>query len=255
MSAVENKRKSRPKAIKWEAELLQIIERTENVRSFRFAKPDGWTFIPGQFIMVIFPEKFGKQNRAYSISSSPNDDYIELTIKLYGLFTHHMWTLEEGSIWTLRGAYGRFFIDMELNNDIMLVGAGVGITPLMSMLKWATEVKSERKFLLLYSNRTPHDIVFKEELDEIEQNNPNVHIVHTITRLSTCSPKEANSWYGLQGRIKAAMIIEQLQFWESVDDAHPSVFGCGPAAMLEAMEVTLLELGWPKEEIHYEKFW
>ncbi len=249
---IQEKKRNRPRAVKWETELLEIIEETPDVKTFRFEKPDDWTFIPGQFVMVFFPEVFGKANRAYSISSSPNSQYIDLTIKLYGVFTHHMWTLREGSSWTLRGPYGHFTLDMERTNDIILIGAGVGITPLMSMLRWSTEEKIDRRFLLLYSNKTPRDIVFHDEIQMIERMNPNVTVVHTLTRLED---KLKHTWPGLTGRISAEMIKEQVERWQQPGAEIATVYGCGPASMLTTMEEVMLSLGWPKEEIHYEKFW
>ncbi len=245
-------RSKRPRAMKWETELLEIIEESPDVKTFRFEKPEDWTFIPGQFVMVFFPEIFGKKNRAYSISSSPNSPYLDLTIKLYGVFTHYMWTLKEGSSWTLRGPYGHFIMDMDRNNDIILVGAGVGITPLMSMLRWSTEEKIDRRFLLLYSNKTPKDIVFNEEIQVIQSMNPNVKVVHTLTRLQD---KLKSNWPGLTGRISADMIRDQVKHWQEPGAEIATVFGCGPAAMLTTMEEVMISLGWPKEEIHYEKFW
>ncbi len=249
------RKRDRPRAIKWETELLEIIEESPDVKTFRFEKPEGWTFIPGQFVMVFFPDVFGKKNRAYSIASSPNSPYIDLTIKLYGVFTHHMWTLKEGSSWTLRGPYGHFYMDMNRKNDIILIGAGVGITPLMSMLRWSTEEKIDRRFLLIYSNKTPRDIVFNEEIQMIQKANPNVKVVHTLTRLHNVPEPIRDAWPGLRGRISADMIREQVSEWQKEGAERATVFGCGPAAMLTSMEEVMLELGWPKEEIHYEKFW
>ena len=257
MSEMETpaRRRDRPRAIKWETELLEIIEESPDVKTFRFERPEGWTFKPGQFAMVFFPEIFGKKNRAYSIASSPNSPYIDLTIKLYGVFTHHMWTLKEGSSWTLRGPYGHFTMNMERKNDIILIGAGVGITPLMSMLRWSTEEKIDRRFLLIYSNKTPRDIVFNEEIQMIQKANPHVKIVHTLTRLYNVPESVKNAWPGLSGRISAEMIREQVKEWQDGGAEQATVYGCGPAAMLTSMEEVMLELGWPKEEIHYEKFW
>jgi glycine betaine catabolism B len=252
---VPAKKRDRPKAIKWETELLEIIDESPDTKTFRFEKPENWTFIPGQFVMVFFPEVFGKKNRAYSIASSPNSPYIDLTIKLYGVFTHHMWTLKEGSSWTLRGPYGHFILDMERKNDIILIGAGVGVTPLMSMLRWSTEEKIDRRFLLLYSNKTPRDIVFNEEIQMIQKMNPNVKVVHTLTRLKQAPRNMQQMWPGLTGRISAELIQEQVSDWQKEGAERPTVYGCGPAAMLTTMEEVMLKLGWPKEEIHYEKFW
>lgn len=249
-------RKKRRRSMKWRAELLEIIEESPDVRTFRFDKPKDFTFIPGQYVMVFFPDTFGKKNRAYSIASSPtHPEYIDLTIKLYGLFTHHMFSLKIGSIWDLRGPYGKFILDLDRNNDILLLGAGVGVTPLMSMIRHATDLQLDRKFLLLYSNKRPKDIIFHQELMEIERLNPNLRVVYTLTRLSQ---KLKESWPGLNGRINAEMIKEQvLQWQEDLGENRdiPSSLACGPVPMLETQEKVLLELGWPKEEILYEKFW
>ncbi|MHA2404704.1 MAG: ferredoxin--NADP reductase [Candidatus Kariarchaeaceae archaeon] len=245
-------RKRRPKSRKWETELIEIIEETPDVKTFRFEKPKDWAFVPGQYVMVFFPDVFGRKNRAYSIASSPNSEYIDLTIKLYGLFTHHMWTLSEGSSWTLRGPYGHFTLDQQRTNDVLLLGAGVGVTPLMSMLRWATETKANRRFLLLYSNKKPKDIIFLDELQAMERMNPNVKIVYTLTRLHD---KLKDSWPGLTGRIDAPMIKNEVAIWKNPDVEFPTSLSCGPVSMLNTVEEVLTELGWPKEEIKYEKFW
>lgn len=258
MSETEVKKptRKRMKSMKWEAELIEVIEESPDVKTFRFEKPKDFDFIPGQFVMVFFPEVFGKKNRAYSIASSPtNPDYIDLTIKLYGLFTHHMFSLREGSTWHLRGPYGKFVLDLKRENDILLLGAGVGITPLMSMIRYATDLKLDRKFLLLYSNKRPKDIIFHDELMQIERSNPNVKVVYTLTRLKT---QLRGSWPGLTGRIDANMVREQVTKWrEELGQGreHPTSLACGPIPMLETQEKVLTELGWNKEEILYEKFW
>ncbi len=256
MSETEIKKRKRVKSMKWEAELIEIIEETPDVRTFRFDKPKDFDFIPGQFVMVFFPDVFGRKNRAYSIASSPtNPDYLDLTIKLYGLFTHHMFSLHEGSIWHLRGPYGKFVLDLDRNNDILLLGAGVGVTPLMSMIRYSTDLKLDRKFLLLYSNKRPKDIIYHEELMQIERANPNVKIIYTLTRLKEHLKV---TWPGLTGRIDADMVREAVLEWQKDlgdNRERPTSLACGPIPMLETQEKVLLELGWPKEDILYEKFW
>ncbi len=250
-AALEARRK-RPRSQKWETELIDIIEETPDVRTFRFERPKNWTFIPGQYVMVFFPDVFGRKNRAYSIASPPTSDYIDLTIKLYGLFTHHMWTLNVGSSWTLRGPYGHFTLQQDRKNDVLLLGAGVGVTPLMCMMRWATEVKSDRRLLLLYSNKKPKDIIFLKELQTMERMNPNIKVIYTLTRLQD---KLKQSWPGLTGRIDAEMIKREVQAWRIVGEEYPTSLSCGTIPMIQTVEKVLLELGWPKEEIKYEKFW
>ncbi|MHA2502302.1 MAG: ferredoxin--NADP reductase [Candidatus Kariarchaeaceae archaeon] len=251
-TTMQERRKNRPRSMKWDAELLEIIDESPDVKTFRFDKPEGWTFIPGQYVMIFFPDRFGKKNRAYSIASSPNSEYLEFTIKLYGLFTHHMWTLKPGSVWTMRGPYGHYMLDQKRENDVMLISAGVGVTPNMSMMRWATEEKSDRRFLHVYSNKRPRDIVFHKELMTLERMNPNIKNIYTLTRLED---KLKGTWPGLNGRISAEMVVEALQEWQDQGAELPTVYSCGPERMNLMIRDTLMELGWPREEIHYEKFW
>ncbi len=247
---------TRKKFMSWDAELIEIIQETPDVRTFKFNKPKDFSFIPGQFVFVMFPDQFGKKKRAYSIASSPtNEDYLELTIKLYGLFTHHMFSLDVGSVWNLKGPFGKFTLDIESKSDVLLLGAGVGITPLMSMIRWAVSTKSERNFLLMYSNKTPSDIIYHKELQMLERMFPQLRVIYTLTRLKD---KLKQTWPGLTGRINADMIREEVKKWQEAighNDTHPESYACGPIPMLETQEKVLLELGWPKESIHYEKFW
>jgi ferredoxin-NADP reductase len=252
VNAALEARKSKPRALKWEAELIEIIEESPDVKTFRFEKPENLSFIPGQYLMVWFKDVFGKKNRAYSIASSPNSDYVDLTIKLYGLFTHHMFTLSEGSNWTLRGPYGHFTLDIEKTNDILLLGAGVGVTPLMSMARYLSEKKSDRRMLLLYSNKKPKDIIYHQELQMMERMNPKFKVVYTLTRLHD---KLKHTWPGLTGRIDVPMIKKEVQDWQNNESELPVSYSCGPVPMLNTVEKCLLELGYPKENIHYEKFW
>lgn len=245
-------RKRRPRSVAWDAELIEIIGESPDVKTFRFEKPKDWNFTPGQYLMVRFPEIFGKKNRAYSIASSPNSEYIDLTIKLYGLFTHHMFTLKEGSSWSVRGPYGHFMLDIESDDDIVLLGAGVGVTPLMSMARYLSEIKSDRRMLLLYSNKKPKDIIYHNELQLLERMNPNLKIVYTLTRLQD---KLIHSWPGLTGRISSEMIKQEVQTWQRETGKQLVSYSCGPVPMLNTVEKCLLELEWSKEKIHYEKFW
>jgi ferredoxin-NADP reductase len=248
--ALEARRK-KPRSVQWDAELIEVIDESPDVKTFRFEKPKDWNFAPGQYVMVRFPEIFGKKNRAYSIASSPNSEYIDLTIKLYGLFTHHMFTLKEGSSWSLRGPYGHFTLDTESTDDIVLLGAGVGITPLMCMARYLSELKSERRMLMIYSNKKPKDIIYHTELQMMERMNPNLKVVYTLTRLQD---KLKHTWPGLTGRISSEMVKAEVLQWQ-IEGKELTSYSCGPVPMLNTVEKCLLEIGWSKEKIFYEKFW
>ena len=251
-TTMQERRRNRPKSIKWQAELLEVIDESPDVRTFRFRKPEGWTFIPGQYVMVFFPEVFGKKNRAYSIASSPNNEYLELTIKLYGIFTHHMWTQKPGDVCTLRGPYGHYVLKTKSDRDVLLISAGVGVTPNMSMMRWATEEKLERRFLHLYSNKKTRDMVFDDEIDEICSDNKHIKNIHTLTRYQE---NVDEVWNGRLGRISESMIREELSEWLDSGRELPEVYSCGPEVMNMMVKELLISMGWDEKDIHYEKFW
>jgi ferredoxin-NADP reductase len=104
---------------------------------------------------------------------------------------------------------------------------------------------------MIYSNKKPKDIIYHVELQMMERMNPNLKVVYTLTRLQD---KLKFSWPGLTGRISAEMIKAEVLEWQQ-EGKQLSSYSCGPVPMLNTVEKCLLEIGWDKEKIHYEKFW
>ena len=251
--AVQNKPK-RPKSKHFFAEILEIIDEAPDVKTFRLERPSDFDFLPGQFIMIFFRELFGNQKRAYSLSSSPlQQDFISITVKLYGLFTHHMWTLREGDQMEIKGPYGHFVLDTSNLRPAVFIAGGVGITPMYSMLQYSLEKKEHRKMLLFYSNRRPKEIVFYRQLLLFEKMNPLFRVVYTLTRLEK---EKIDYWPGLTGRFNKDVIREYINdFLPPNENDPPKFYLCGPASMIETDLEYLAELGYPKEDILFEKFW
>ena len=256
MYEIEELLKKRPRADRFEAQILKIIEEAKDVKTFRLKAPLGWYFIPGQFVMVWFRDKFGKENRAYSISSSPHtaikEGYFDLTIKLYGKFTHHLWTLKPGDVIEVGGPYGKFTLDINSNAPFVGIAGGVGITPIMSMIRYLVHTNSSRKILLFYSNRLPDEIVFRDELKEYQTHRKNFKVIHTLTRL----PEEMKPmWNGYTGRFTKEIFEKELNNFLNEKDEEPEFYMCGTIQMIMSFNQILVELGFPEEKIKYEKFW
>jgi ferredoxin-NADP reductase len=140
-----------------------------------------------------------------------------------------------------RGPFGRFTLS-EAEKHVMIAG-GIGITPFRSIIKFATDTESNAKITLIYSNRTPEDIVFKEDLDLMEHMNENLEVIHTITR------PEGHFWKGITGRVDEHMIEQHIE------DVENSIFYvCGPPSMVDAMQIVLKEMGIADERIKMERF-
>ena len=123
----------------------------------------------------------------------------------------------------------------------MLAG-GVGVTPCISMIKYCIDKKIETDIVLLYSNKTEADILFRKEFDQINKQNPNIKIVYTLTRAE-------KQWNGYSRRIDKKMILE------TVPDLNERIFFlCGPPIFVSGMGNVLSELNIDEENVRKENF-
>ncbi len=229
--------------MKFETELVEIIKRTHDVKSFRFVRPSSFEYKAGQFMFVTIPSEDGELKKHFTISSSPTEpDFIELTKKLTGSsYSNALDSLKKGEKAKIDAPYGKFTFDKKTKKMAMLSG-GIGITPLRSMCKYSTDLQLENNILLLYGNNTIEDIVFKEELDHLQKENKNLKIVYTLNN-------PPSKWEGYTGYIDTEMIKKEVS-----DYASRVFYICGPPAMVEAMKRLLQELNIFSEQIKTENF-
>ena len=179
-----------------------------------------------------------KVNRTYTIASSPaRPDYCEITIKREenGLASRHLHdTLREGDLLNVSAPAGRFTFDGTQSNSIVLIAGGVGITPLMSILRYLTDQSWKGDIHFLYCAKSPQDIIFHQELDDLQRRFPNLHLQITLTRA------EGTDWAGRKGRITGEFLRQTIP-----DLAGRPVYICGPASMMEPTIQMLRELGVP----------
>jgi ferredoxin-NADP reductase len=218
-----------------EAPLLKVVKETHDIRTFGFdARMD---FKPGQFIML----KAGGRSEAFSISSSPFDSCIEVSMKMgISSFKKAMEDAKIGDTFEIKGPYGVF--SMDENKDAIMLAGGIGVTPFRSMIRYATAKKLPTRITLLYSNKTLADIAFRDELEMLEKENKNFRVINTITR------HEGHEWKGRTGRIDEGM-VKSIRGWENA-----MFYLCGPPAMVDGMAQLLAGMGIQKERIRMEKF-
>src|SRR5262245_47073940 len=130
--------------------LDKILQETSDTKTFVIKPQDGspaFEYKPGQFVMLhLTPDSSVTMSRAYSIASTPTwRDRIELTIKIQGTFPQFLKDLQPGHVFGVRPPLGHFYFDPEKMPHLVLLGAGVGVTPLMGMLRYATEKKLANK--------------------------------------------------------------------------------------------------------------
>lgn len=248
----------------WTAEPLnvyccRVVEETPDTKSFVFAGERGerFDFLPGQFAMLELKIDGQKVLRPYSISSAPLSHLIEFTIKRVpsaspdfppGVVSNWISNqMQVGDVITLRGGpKGDFTCGHEIPPKLLLISAGSGITPMMSMLRWIynTPWSMQINVIFLHVARTPKDISFRTELEWMSERMPNLRLLFTITR-----PESGVAWSGLTGRLS-----EQLMQLTVPDLSERSTFVCGPNAMMQDTKQIFTALNFPMEHYHEESF-
>jgi glycine betaine catabolism B len=215
--------------------IIEIIDEAPDVKTFRVENKN-IQFYPGQFFMVSFDDPTFQ--RAYSIASSPTQkDHLEITMNLVGEFTKKLFQAKVGDSLNFKGPYGKFYFNEEMNNDLILIGGGLGISPLMSIIRYCDDKKLKNKVNLIYSVRTPEDIIYNEEIKKIKEENNNFNHTITITR------PNGNNWKGRTGRIDLELLKENISNVE-----HSLFFLCGPLEFVKSSIAMLESLGAKKEQ-------
>jgi ferredoxin-NADP reductase len=227
-----------------ETSVLAVLDEATDIRTFRLARPPGFDFTAGQFVPVRVSIDGKPHVRCYSISSSPDArGYLEISVRRQGLVstTLHA-TLRTGSRLLIGRPAGHFVYPGGDDRPLALLAGGIGITPLLSMLRYAISSDPSRPIALLYSARNPQAAAFYSELQVIAQRHPHVRIAVTMSEPSTPAPWRC-------GHIDAEMVRQYV--------AHPShtIFCiCGPVPMMSAMEQLLTGEGVPADQIRRENF-
>ena len=229
--------------MKFETKITEIIPRTLDVSSYRFPRPAELIYKAGQFFFVTIRYNNKELTHHFSFSSSPTDkDFFEFTKKL----TDHEYsmalkTAKVGDWARIDAPFGQFTFDGEYSKIALLAG-GIGITPLISICKNASDKRLNTKITLFYGCRTENDIAFKEELENLQRQNLNLKVVFIVNQASM-------QWRGETGVITAEMIRKYLP-----DYKNNVFYACGPPPMVVAMQTLITSLGIQKEKLKLEYF-
>ena len=217
-------------------EITQIRQETPTVKSFRLALPEPtFSFWPGQWVDVYIDDPIEAPDGiigGFSMTSSPlHRDYIELAIKRIpegraSMYLHDR--INVGDRVIIDGGYGDFYYQEGMSNRLVLIAGGIGITPLMSMIRFVAEARLDVDLTLLYSARRPSEFVFWEELQDISARNPRIHCHFTVT-----SP-EPEAWTGAIGRMRRTWLSPMVNVGDAM--AETLYFICGPRGFAEDME-------------------
>jgi ferredoxin-NADP reductase len=211
----------------------------------------GWPgHLAGQHVVARLTAADGySSQRDYSIASAPasapDRDRVELTVQRADDGEVSPWLAgiaRPGDQFDLRGPIGQWFVWHPSDaRPLLLLAGGSGIVPLMAMLRAHEQVKSDAPVRLIYSARTPADVIYAQELSERSRLSP-LKLSYAFTR---AAPDGAKT-----GRVDAAMIAEGA-FPPAAD---PAIFVCGPAGFVEAASSLLVAAGHPAGSIRTERF-
>jgi propane monooxygenase reductase subunit len=211
----------------------------------RLVEPTEIKFFPGQYVDIKVPGTEATRSFSMANTSSRDTGRLEFVIKIYrdGLFSHFLdTTLAIGDRLDISGPYGVFTL-REGDDDLIFVGGGAGMAPILSLLRSMAERGISRKATYYYGARGRRDLCFEEELRSLEESLLSFHYVPALSE-----PAEDDGWEGEVGLITDVVKRHET----SLRNVHAYV--CGPPPMVEAALPMLGILGVPEKRIYYDKF-
>lgn len=220
------------------------------MKTFRLAATAGedlpFSFEPGQFLTIAVTIDGKAVKRSYSIASSPCcRGWCEITVKgapggVVSAYLHEQ--VAVGDLLGAAGPYGRFTFRGETPSVVMIAG-GVGITPMMSSIRFLTDQSWTGEIFLIYACASLDKVIFRDEIDYLGRRHPNLHSVIVL------SDEPSPSWTGERGRIGAELLARVVP-----DLPSRRIHVCGPPPMMEAVKAVLSGLHVPVEQIRTELF-
>ncbi|KAF0207901.1 MAG: FAD-dependent oxidoreductase [Actinomycetota bacterium] len=214
----------------------------EGVATFRFSRPEGYDFKPGQFFMLTLDTRDGVVSKPFSHADAPDDPAIELTTRLTGsAFKDALLALEPGAAVSVSGPKGRLAVPDDARAIGFLAG-GIGITPAHSIIRHAVLRKSDLSITLFYGNRDETCIPYGEEFRGYATSVPGFAYVETLDH-------PGPDWSGASGFISAELVRANVD-----DPVSLHWIVAGPPPMVEAMRKVVDDLGLAHESVSYEVF-
>jgi len=237
--------------------------------SFYLAPADGAElppFKPGQFLTFTLQlahtgdvtQHQRAITRCYSLSDQPDPAYFRVTIKRVpapstppklppGASSSHFHDhVQVGDVLQVKAPSGHFHIDAASMTPVVLIGGGIGITPMMSMLRWCLSTQPGRTLHLYYGLRNSTEHAYKKTLAQIASAHPQVHLNVVYSRPG---PEDVlGRDYQHAGHVNVALLRQQLPH------GPHQFYVCGPAPMMETLVPDLLAWGVPQQDVHFEAF-
>ena len=237
--------------LNWQVgEVIATHQETALAKSISIKVPNWTGHRPGQHVDIRLTAADGYQAaRSYSIASAPEDaPRLTFTVeRLDGgeVSPYLVDELRVGDELELRGPIGGYFVwEAQMGGPLLLIAGGSGVVPLMAMIRHRRAANSLIPTRLLYSSRSLEDIIYRNELDSLNDKTAGLEVIYTLTRL------QPPGWTGYHRRVDVNLLREVA--WSP--EQHPLIFICGPTSFVEAAAADLVALGYETERIKTERF-
>ncbi len=229
------------------ARIVEIRQGSPTTKIIKFTTAVSLNFYPGQWLDLYIEIDGNIEIGGYSITSTPLEkNFIELAVKQssYNKISNFLnYAVEIGQEVEIIGGQGNCYYHEDLSNHIVLIAGGIGITPLMSIIRFICRSNSDIAIHLVYSASSESEHVFRDELDRMALEFDQLKCDYWITK-----EIDAKKPYNF-GRINCD-VIKTL-----VTNAPQDFFICGPSEMIDEHVEILLSLGVEKSSLHFEKWW
>jgi propane monooxygenase reductase component len=233
-----------------EAEVVANTPVTHDMRHLVLRLVDDsaeFKFFPGQYVDITVPGTDEVRSFSMANTSARESRQLEFIIKIYpdGLFSDYLdKQLKVGDRLTISGPYGVFTLRDAPDTDLIFVGGGAGMAPILCLLRSMAERGIDRKAVYYYGARRQSDLCFEDELRALEQALPNFRFVPALSEQT----RAEDEWEGETGLITD--VVSRLA--GELRRAHAYV--CGPPPMVEAAVPLLTRLGVPEKHVYWDKF-
>jgi propane monooxygenase reductase component len=212
----------------------------------KLVEPEKLAYFAGQYFDITIPGT--EQSRSFSVANTPTADSsrLEFVIRVYpdGLFSTFLdQQLTVGDRLDLVGPFGVFTLRDGRESDMVFVGGGAGMAPILSVLRSLAERGTSRKATYYYGARRKRDLCFEKELFALEESLPNFHFVPALSE-----PDDDGEWDGEVG------LITDVVTRHEKDLTGADCYVCGPPPMVEAAMEALASLGADEKHIYSDKF-
>ena len=238
-----------PRPARAELTVAEVRDEAPDVRTFRLDNTGGRIphRDPGTFVQLSVPGRGADVWRSFTVSSSPTDPaHLDLTIKRNpdGQVTNHLFeAVRAGSALTVRGTQGGFYFDPAQHPEpLVLVSAGSGITPVMSIARFLAATDRRRACTFVHGARTARDIIFRGECERLRDALPSFRYHVSLSR-------PGPRWKGGRGRLDGAGVAALVP-----DVAASRYFLCGPPGFMDAITSWLRRASVPPDRLHTEQF-